>query len=138
MTIRHQQGKALHSTLNTVALIAIAVYLWYAGPEKPANQAVGPSPTQSAPQPVAPWDFRKGVLLDEPSDPNSWLEFIDRLNVPPEFWRDLHQPDRRILPFIEKTPETKESNVHANENRNQVSPRQLSVSEQEQDPYVAG
>ena len=61
MTIRHQQGKALHSTLNTVALIAITVYLWYAGPEKPANQPVAPLSTQSAPQPGPLRDFRKGV-----------------------------------------------------------------------------
>jgi len=61
--------------------------------------------------PAAPWDYQKGVLLDEPSDPNSKFEIFDRLIVPPKSWRD-HQPGPRILPFIEKTPETKESTVY--------------------------
>lgn len=116
MTIRNQQGKALHSTLNTVALIAITVYLWYAVPEKPANQPVASLPTLSAPQPGPLRDFRKGVLLDEPSDPNSWLEYImdpsiSDSNSLREFL-DRLKPDNRILPFIEKTPETKERNVY--------------------------
>ena len=138
MTTWHQQGKALHPTLNTVALIAIGVYLWYAGPQKPAIQPVASLPTQSAPQPGPLRDFRKGVLLDEPSDPNSNFEIFDRRLNLPKYRRDLHQLDRRILPFIEKTPETKETNVHANENRNQISPGPLPVSEEEQDSRVAG
>ena len=137
MTIRHQVLSVGWRAFPCCALIAIAVYLWYAVPEKSANQAVGSSPTQSAPQPGPLRDFRKGVLLDELSDPNSYRKSNDRLIVPPKFWRDLPRGPR-ILPFIEKTPETKESNVYANENRTQVSPRQLSVSEQEQDPDVPG
>ena len=136
MTIRHQVLSVGWRAFPCCALIAIAVYLWYAVPEKPANQPVAPS-TQSAPQPGPLRDFRKGVLLDELSDPNSYRKSNDRLIVPPKFWRDLPRGPR-ILPFIEKTPENKETNVHANENRTKVPPRQLSVSEQEQDPSLAG
>ena len=55
--------------------------------------------------PAAPWNYQKGKF-----------EIFDRLNVP-EFWRDYkfwrnHPPGPRILPFIEKTPETKERTVY--------------------------
>ena len=51
MTTWHQQGKALHPTLNTVALIAIGVYLCDAGPHRPAIQPVAPLPTSARPLP---------------------------------------------------------------------------------------
>jgi len=146
MTTFHKDLRKTLNYVNVIALVAIGAYVWTdyneddPAPPKPRvshlQSPIKPTGTQQLIT-VRAIGVTDGVtVLDEsntphlirlPSDPNSLLEFIDRL-----------KPAPLILPFIEKTPETKETNVQANENRTKVSPRQLSVFEQEQDSYVAG